>query len=119
LRLILDAHVSGKRVGQSPRDAGHDVRAADSETGFEGMEDPDLLALAAQEGRTLVTFNVKDFSRIVGEWAGEGRPHAGIILVPGSIRHHEFGVVIAGTQRALEGTKQRDWVDRVEWMRRR
>lgn len=65
-----------------------------------------------------MTFDVKDFSRLAKEWADEGRSHAGVILVPSSVGHHEFGVVIAGTQRALAGTIEEDWTDRVEWMRR-
>ncbi|MGH3086276.1 MAG: DUF5615 family PIN-like protein [Rubrobacteraceae bacterium] len=67
MRIILDLHVSGKRVGRALSAAGHDVRAADAEGEiFDAMEDERLLAVAASEERVLVSRNVRDFPRIVG-----------------------------------------------------
>jgi predicted nuclease of predicted toxin-antitoxin system len=55
MRLLLDAHLSGRHVGDPLRDDGHDVRAADSELALEGASDEEVLALAIAEGRILVT----------------------------------------------------------------
>lgn len=74
--------------------------------------------MAAAEGRILVTANVRDFEPLLREWAGEGRPHSGVILVPSSIRNEAFGVLISGVEGALADTNQVDWIDRVAWLRR-
>jgi hypothetical protein len=118
LRLFLDAHVSGRRVARALRNAGHDVRAAAEEGELEGLEDPCLLALAASEGRVLVTFDVKDFVPILREWAEGGKRHAGCILVPGSVRHEHFGTVTSGIDGALGEIPQQDWIDRAYWLSR-
>jgi predicted nuclease of predicted toxin-antitoxin system len=116
MRLLLDAHISGRRVGRALAELGHDVRAADEEEDLRGLEDVDLLALAVLEGRILVTFDAKDFLPLLVERTAGGSPHAGCILVPSSFRHEHFGPIIAGIEGAIGGTHQADWVDRVEWL---
>jgi predicted nuclease of predicted toxin-antitoxin system len=93
LRLLLDAHVSGRAIGRELRDMGHDVLALDEHRELEGLDDPVVLDLAAQEERILVTFNVRDFPDILRAWAGEGRSHAGCIIVVG-MAQNEFGPVL-------------------------
>lgn len=100
MRLFLDAHLSARRVARALRDVGHDVRAADEERGLDGMTDENLLALAASEGRILVTFDVADFALIVRRWDEAGIHHAGCMLVVG-IDHSEFGTIISVIQRLL------------------
>ncbi len=119
MRLILDLHISGKRVGRALSAAGHDVRAADAEGEvFDAMEDERLLALAAKEERMLVSRNVRDFPRLAGEWAQADRSHSGIIMIPPSIDHAEFGAIVSGVEALLADTDQTDWQDRFEWMGR-
>ena len=65
MRLLLDAHVSGPSVGRKLEAAGHDVQALDREPDLEGLDDDDVLALATEERRILVTHNVSDFPRIL------------------------------------------------------
>jgi nucleoside-diphosphate-sugar epimerase len=93
LRLLLDAHVSGRVIGRELREAGHDVLALDEHRELEGLDDPVVLDHAAQEGRVLVTFNIRDFPDILREWAGEGRSHAGCIMAVG-VAQDEFGAVL-------------------------
>lgn len=100
------------------RDAGHDVRAVDEDRGLEGLEDPAVLELAASEGRILVTFDAKDFVPLLGEWTRRGKTHSGCILVPGSVSHEYFGIIIAGIADILGDSSQEEWKDRVEWLRR-
>lgn len=92
MRLFLDAHVSGRRIARALRDQDHDVRAADEEHDLDGMDDEELLALATLEERVLITFDAKDFSRIVQRWGSEGRHHAGCAMLV-RIDHSEFGMV--------------------------
>jgi hypothetical protein len=98
VRLFLDAHVSGRVIASALRDRGHDVRAADEERDLDGSDDEALLELATSEQRVMVTFNVRDFARLVGEWAAGGKAHAGCLLIVG-IDHSEFGL----TLRVIEG----------------
>lgn len=114
----MDAHVSGKRVGSQLRRSGHDVRAVDEERELEGLADSDLLELSATDNRVLVTFNVRDFVPLIVEHASMGRTHAGVILVPGSVRHEAFSLIATSIDRALQGSTQAEWIDRVEWLRR-
>jgi hypothetical protein len=109
--LLLDAHVSGRNVGASLREAGHDVRALDQEPELEALEDEDVLALAAEDASILVTHNVADFPEILREWAAGGRSHAGVILVY-AIGHNEFGLIVRGIERWLERRpRQEMWLD--------
>jgi hypothetical protein len=109
--LLLDAHVSGPGVGGPLRANGHDVRALDQEPELEGLDDDDVLALASEDGRILVTHNVADFPEILREWAGAGRSHAGLILVYG-VEHREFGLILRGIERWLDlRPRQEDWLD--------
>ncbi len=118
MRILLDAHVSGRTVGKALTDSGHDVRALDSQIELEGLSDPEVLDLATREGRVLLTANIRDFAPLLREWAGEGRTHSGVILIPSSVRNEAFRVLISGVEKTLSGTTQDEWVDRVEWLQR-
>ena len=119
MRILLDAHISGSKVGGVLREDGHDVRAIDEEPDLEGLEDQEVLELAASEGRILVTANVRDFIPLLAQKVGGGRSHAGCILVPRSVRGVEFGTLIAGIRGLLSDSRQVDWLNRVEWLRKK
>jgi len=111
MRLLLDAHVSGRRVGEALRVQGHDVRALDEERQLEGLPDDEVLALAAAEERIVVTHNIAHFPAILREWAEASRSHAGVILVYG-IDHNEFDLVARGVRHLLElRPSQEAWLD--------
>lgn len=111
MRLLLDAHVSGPAVGRRLEAKGYDVRALDREPALEGLDDDEVLALAAQEERILVTHNVSDFPRILRELAASDRSHAGVILVYG-IDHREFDLIVRGVERWLERRPtDAEWLD--------
>lgn len=118
MRILLDAHISGRTVGKALIEDDHDVRALDSEIELEGLSDPEVLELAAAEGRVLVTANIRDFEPLLREWADESRSHAGVILVPSSVRNEAFGVLISGVEKKLADTTQEEWTNRVQWLRR-
>jgi predicted nuclease of predicted toxin-antitoxin system len=101
VRLLLDAHLSPRRVAAALRELGHDVRAAGEERELDGRSDEDLLALAASEERVLVTCDVKDFGRIVRQWAAAERSHAGCAIIVG-IDHREFGTIVSALLRELD-----------------
>jgi predicted nuclease of predicted toxin-antitoxin system len=100
VRLLLDAHLSWRHVGQRLEAKGHDVRALDREPEYTGLRDPEVLALAAEDERILVTRDVKDFRGILRRWVGAGRSHAGAILVYG-VGTGEFDLIVRGVDRLL------------------
>lgn len=115
MRLFLDAHVSGRRIAAALRERGHDVRAADEGRELDGWEDERLLELAEVEQRILVTFNVKDFARILSEWGGSGRHHAGCLMLVG-IDHGEFGLILRVIDAAVHARPDaRAWRDYAAW----
>jgi hypothetical protein len=114
VRLFLDAHVSARRIAAALRER-HDVRTADEERQLDGWEDERLLALATEQGRIMVTFNVKDFARITTEWAAAGKSHAGCLLIVG-IDHAEFGPILRVIEHVLATrADQAAWVDYTAW----
>jgi hypothetical protein len=114
VRLFLDAHVSGRRIATALREQ-HDVRAADEERELDGWDDEGLLALATEQGRFMVTFNVKDFARITTEWAAARKSHAGCLLIVG-IDHAEFGLILRVIDHALSTrAQQAAWIDYTAW----
>jgi hypothetical protein len=101
VRLLLDTHVSGPRVGRRLEAHEHDVRALDQESALGGLDDDEVVGLAAAEDRILVTQNIRDFPAILREWAAAQRAHAGVVLVYG-VDHREFAVVVRGIERCLD-----------------
>lgn len=119
MRLLLDAHVSGRVIARALRERSHDVRATNEESQLEGWEDDALLELAAAEGRIMVTFNVKDFPRVVRDSAAAGKHHAGCLILV-EIDHGEFGIILRVIDAAFVGRpEQADWRDYAAWGTRR
>jgi len=119
MRLLLDAHLSGRVVGRHFRERGHDVLALDEHRNLEGLDDPEVLELATKEGRILLTHNVKDFPDILRDWADEGREHTGCILLVG-IQLAQFGQLIRSIEVALANAPaQQDWRNRSLFVGRR
>jgi predicted nuclease of predicted toxin-antitoxin system len=113
MRLLLDANLSGRRIGGPLRERGHDVLALAEHLESEGLDDPDVLALAAAERRVLITRNSRDFAPLVREWAEAKRAHAGCILI-WTLEHHELGAIVRQVERLLEERPHHaDWLDLV------
>ncbi|MGH2809768.1 MAG: hypothetical protein ACRDIA_02675, partial [Actinomycetota bacterium] len=65
-----------------------------------------------------VTFNVRDFPRIVGEWAQAGRSFTGCAVIVG-IGTNEFGLVVKRVQAALQSRPaQESWKDLLVFVSR-
>lgn len=111
MRLLLDANLSGRRIGRPLRQDGHDVLALSERPDLEGLADPEVLELAAAEDRILVTRNSRDFAPLLRQWAEAGRSHAGGVLI-WTLRHDEFGPILEGLRRLLaERPEQSAWRD--------
>jgi hypothetical protein len=111
MRLLLDAHISARRIAAPLRENDHDVRAVAEERELDGMADEQLLTLAANETRAMITFDVKDFTVIARRWAEAGRRHSGLGIVVG-IDHGDIGLVLDVLTRELSARpRQTDWAD--------
>jgi predicted nuclease of predicted toxin-antitoxin system len=110
LPLLLDANLSPRGIAAALRDRGHDVIAL-AEDAFEGLSDPDVLALAASEQRVLITRNSRDFAPLAREWAEARRSHAGLILI-WTLDTSQFPQILAGIDAQLERRPaQEQWRD--------
>jgi hypothetical protein len=113
MRLLLDAHLSGARVGGQLRERGHDVRALNEERAAEGLDDEQVLELARSDRRVLVTHDVRTIPDVLRRWAEAERSHAGVILVYG-IRHDEFRQIAEVVDSLVrDRPRQADWTDLV------
>lgn len=77
-KLLLDEHI-WEGLTDVLAKHGHDVIHI-NRTPQRGINDERVLELAASQGRVVVTFNVKDFMPLIGQWEAVGREHAGVIL---------------------------------------
>jgi len=77
---MLDADVP-PAVGVALRERGYDVSAASGDPVLGLLGDFELLRVAAQQGRVVVTFNIVDFSELARIFAHTQEDHAGIILI--------------------------------------
>jgi predicted nuclease of predicted toxin-antitoxin system len=111
LRLLLDANLSPKRIGGPLAKRGHDVLSLASDAALGALDDPQVLELAAEQSRILVTRNARDFAPLLREWAEADSHHAGCILI-WTLDHHQFGAIIRGVSRLLdERPEPKHWLD--------
>ncbi|HEX6507738.1 MAG TPA: DUF5615 family PIN-like protein [Chloroflexota bacterium] len=111
MRLILDANLSPKRIGSALAKRGHDVLSLASDAALGALDDPQVLQLAADQKRILVTRNSRDFAPLLRQWSEEGRHHPGCILI-WTLGHHEFGAIINGVVSLMrEHPEQQHWKD--------
>jgi predicted nuclease of predicted toxin-antitoxin system len=113
LRLLLDEHLSARRIAQPLRRRGHDVLALEEQHAARALPDDEVLVLAADGGRILVTCDAVDFTILARAWQEDGRRHSGLIIA-WSRRNHEFRAIVDGVARLLEQRPDQDaWLDIV------
>ena len=100
MRLLLDAHLSDRRLGEPLRERGHDVRTINQDPTLERLSDDLVLELAAAEGRILVSFDKGHVPRILREWATAGRSHAGATILVG-LAHHQYAEIVRRIETAF------------------
>lgn len=95
MRLMLDANLWSKRIGDRLRELGHDVRGLAAEPDLDGLDDEAVLELATADERVLITRNSRHFAPIARRWAEAGHDHAGVILI-WSFTHRQFDEIVTG-----------------------
>lgn len=79
MKLVLD-EMHAPIIADRLNDESFDVFAVAAQPELRGMPDGDLLTHATTQGRVLITENVTDFMPLATQWAGEGKPHPGLIF---------------------------------------
>lgn len=79
-RILLD-EMMPHPLGVTLERRGWDVLEVVRGPGLRGMDDPDVLALAASQERTLITLNVRDFMSIIAQWSGQQRSHGPVWML--------------------------------------
>jgi hypothetical protein len=80
LRLVLNEMWSAE-IARQLRVRGFDVIAAtEAPRRYRGIPDDEFFRRAQEDGRTVVTDNVRDFMPIVANRASRGEPHCGVIF---------------------------------------
>lgn len=77
--------------------------------GLAGLEDPAVLAVAAQEGRVLLTHDVRTMPRHFAAFIGE-QTSAGVLLVPQSLPRRQVVEDLLVIWVAMEAE---EWINRI------
>ncbi|MHB8772002.1 MAG: DUF5615 family PIN-like protein [Syntrophales bacterium] len=110
LKLFLDEDI---QIGLSHalQQRGYDVVHA-QDLKRKGKSDSEQLALAVQEERCLVTFNVRDFVHLHNQYAGENREHWGIIVS----RQLPIGETLRRLLKKAGLATREDFKNRIEFL---
>jgi len=106
IKLLLNEHI-WEGLTEALVRRGHDVVHI-AHTEQCGIGDEPLLALAAAEDRTVLTYNVRHFVPLVRLWYETGREHAGVILSsqlpPGELLRQMEGLLSTLSADELKNT---------------
>lgn len=80
MKFLLDEMLP-PRLADELRLRGIDTLAVVDDPGLSGAPDPDILEHATDQGRVLVTENIRDFARLHSQWLAQNRSHSGILFV--------------------------------------
>jgi len=122
LKLLLDEHISpdvadGLRQRQKRAQV---ISLAEWEGGrFLGASDVAILAEAAAQKLTLVTYDRKTIPPLLKAWAESGRDHGGVIFVDEkTIAPADIGGLVRALQNLTQAFVKADWRNRVTFLRR-
>ena len=120
LALLLDEHISpivAERIrARKPSILIQGIHHWHSGT-LCGTPDSRVLEAAAEERRTLVTFDLKTVPPALSEWAALGRAHGGVVLVDQrTIRPEDFSRLVRALEQLWEREHARAWADRIVFL---
>jgi predicted nuclease of predicted toxin-antitoxin system len=81
VRALLDEQLS-PLIAALLRQRGFDVVSVIEREDIAGRSDRMILDIASEEGRAVITNNVKDFRPLAAERLARGQAHGGLILLP-------------------------------------
>jgi len=102
-------------AAEALRAAGFDVVAVTAITEWRGRSDEELLVLASNDHRAVVTENVRDFAPLARQRQVSGRAHAGIVFTS-PLRFNRATKAYPGTLvRGLRGFLEQHPIDGDSW----
>ena len=113
IRPYLD-HNMDPRLATDLHRHGFDVTYA-REVGNERATDEEHLTWATERGRTVVTFDRRDFRVLAEQWGEQGRDHAGIIFAVAPPRL-TYGQILRRLLALLDAVSAEEMVNQVRWL---
>ncbi len=102
MKLVLNEMWSGE-IARQLRSRGHDVVAAtELPRRYRAIPDHEFFRRAQDDGRAIVTDNVRDFMPIVAEQAGRAERHFGVVFALRPAFDRAQPAVVGNMTRALE-----------------
>jgi hypothetical protein len=84
-----------------------------------GLTDDLIMAAAAAQKLTLVTYDRKTVPPLLKAWAESGRDHGGVIFVDEkTIAPSDIGGLVRALQKLAREFAKADWANRVLFLRR-
>jgi predicted nuclease of predicted toxin-antitoxin system len=113
LKLLLDEMYPAS-LAEALR--GHDIDTCTVlELGLAGRSDADIFAVAVEQGRTVLTENVGDFTHISAEHLSAGQHHPGVLIALSS-RFSRRPAGIGRLVAAIRAVADEDLEDRVVYL---
>lgn len=103
LRLLLNEMWSADIARQLRRRGLDAVAATELPRRYRGIPDDEVFRRAQVDGRTIVTDNVGDFSRLVADAAGRGETHCGVVFALRPAFNRARPRIVGEMVRALTG----------------
>jgi hypothetical protein len=102
VKLVLNEMWSSE-IARQLRSRGHDVvGATEFPRRYRGIPDHEFFRRAQEDGRAIVTDNVRDFMTIVAEQASRAEPHFGVVFAVRPAFDRARPAVVGDMTRALE-----------------
>ncbi len=112
IALYMDEDSTSRSLLMSLRSRGVDVTTA-LEINRLGYSDEDQLIWATSMGRTVYSYNVKDFYSLHTQFLEQGRNHAGLILV--QQQKYSIGELLRGVLRLVNVLSSEDMINQIEF----
>lgn len=82
--------------------------------GLRGKDDDVVLAVPAEAGYTLVTYDLRTIPALLQTWAAKGLSHQGVIFIDErTCRPQDFSGMAKALIRVWDGMGEFDWTNRV------
>ena len=111
MKLYLDEDSSSRALAKALRIRGIDLLDI-HDTDLFGVPDEDQLTFAAQNQRTIFTFNVRDFVILHTQWIEQGKSHSGIIVS----QQLSVGTIIQRISRLAHAKSALEMQDSLEFL---
>ena len=112
-RLLADENFDNDIVRGVLRRTAHVNLVRVQDVGLAGVDDPEILAWAAQENRILLTHDVETITKFAYERIAAGLPIAGVFEIRQSV---PIGMAIEEILLIIEYSEQQEWAGNVHFL---